>query len=126
MDDFFCSFCGKRKHEVRKLISGPRVFICNECVALCREIVGPRRSPAAGDVPPERTTGDMPAEPLPHDEDVTAETKPPDEKSCSFCRRLQADVAKLVNGPTVHICTECVDLCEDILAAERELSAPQT
>ena len=39
MDDFHCSFCGKRRREVRKLISGPRVFICDECVALCNEIL---------------------------------------------------------------------------------------
>ena len=38
-DDFFCSFCGKRKREVRKLVAGPRVFICNECVARCREVL---------------------------------------------------------------------------------------
>ncbi|WP_216782730.1 ATP-dependent protease ATP-binding subunit ClpX [Candidatus Profftia tarda] len=34
-----CSFCGKRQHEVRKLIAGPSVYICNECVDLCNEIV---------------------------------------------------------------------------------------
>jgi ATP-dependent Clp protease ATP-binding subunit ClpX len=39
MDDFHCSFCGKRRREVRKLISGPRVFICDECVALCNDIL---------------------------------------------------------------------------------------
>jgi len=39
MDDFSCSFCGKRRREVRKLISGPRVFICDECVALCNDII---------------------------------------------------------------------------------------
>src|SRR5579872_6976966 len=39
MDDFHCSFCGKRRREVRKLISGPRVFICDECVGLCNEII---------------------------------------------------------------------------------------
>jgi len=39
MDDFHCSFCGKRRREVRKLISGPRVFICDECVALCNDII---------------------------------------------------------------------------------------
>ena len=42
MDDFHCSFCGKRRMEVRKLISGPRVFICNECVECCRQVLGPR------------------------------------------------------------------------------------
>jgi ATP-dependent Clp protease ATP-binding subunit ClpX len=39
MDDFHCSFCGKRRREVRKLISGPRVFICDECVGLCNDIL---------------------------------------------------------------------------------------
>ena len=31
----YCSFCGKSQHEVRKLIAGPTVFICDECVASC-------------------------------------------------------------------------------------------
>ncbi len=35
----FCSFCGKSQHEVRKLIAGPQVFICDECVELCMEII---------------------------------------------------------------------------------------
>jgi len=34
-----CSFCGKSQHEVKKLIAGPAVFICNECVALCGDVV---------------------------------------------------------------------------------------
>lgn len=35
----YCSFCGKSQHEVRKLIAGPTVFICNECVELCMDII---------------------------------------------------------------------------------------
>ncbi|NQZ13616.1 MAG: ATP-dependent Clp protease ATP-binding subunit ClpX [Alphaproteobacteria bacterium] len=35
----YCSFCGKSQHEVRKLIAGPNVFICNECVELCMDII---------------------------------------------------------------------------------------
>lgn len=35
----YCSFCGKSQHEVRKLIAGPTVYICNECVELCSDIV---------------------------------------------------------------------------------------
>jgi ATP-dependent protease Clp ATPase subunit len=34
----YCSFCGKSQHEVRKLIAGPSVFICNECTDLCHDI----------------------------------------------------------------------------------------
>ncbi len=37
--DLRCSFCGKSQREVRKLIAGPSVYICDECVDLCNEIV---------------------------------------------------------------------------------------
>jgi hypothetical protein len=37
----YCSFCGKSQHEVQKLIAGPEVFICDECVDLCTGIVDP-------------------------------------------------------------------------------------
>ena len=39
-NSLYCSFCGKSQHEVRKLIAGPTVFICDECVELCMDIVG--------------------------------------------------------------------------------------
>lgn len=35
----YCSFCGKSQHEVRKLIAGPQVFICDECIDLCNDII---------------------------------------------------------------------------------------
>ena len=38
-DTLYCSFCGKSQHEVRKLIAGPTVFICDECVELCMDII---------------------------------------------------------------------------------------
>ena len=34
-----CSFCGKSQEQVRRLIAGPRVYICDECVELCSEII---------------------------------------------------------------------------------------
>src|SRR6185437_14366595 len=34
-----CSFCGKSQHEVRKLIAGPSVYVCDECILLCNEII---------------------------------------------------------------------------------------
>jgi ATP-dependent Clp protease ATP-binding subunit ClpX len=36
----YCSFCGKSQPEVRKLIAGPTAFICDECIELCRDIIG--------------------------------------------------------------------------------------
>jgi len=35
----YCSFCGKSQKEVKKLIAGPTVYICNECIELCNEII---------------------------------------------------------------------------------------
>jgi ATP-dependent Clp protease ATP-binding subunit ClpX len=39
MGTMFCSFCGKSQAEVKKLVAGPAVYICNECVALCNDII---------------------------------------------------------------------------------------
>ncbi len=39
-DNLFCSFCGKNQKEVKKLIAGPAVYICDECIQLCAEIIG--------------------------------------------------------------------------------------
>jgi len=60
----YCSFCGKSQNEVRKLIAGANVFICDECVSLCTSIINEqgrwrlwwrslrrRRTPSRGDLP---------------------------------------------------------------------------
>ncbi len=39
LDTIYCSFCGKSQHEVRKLVAGPTVFVCDECVELCDDII---------------------------------------------------------------------------------------
>ena len=44
----YCSFCGKSQHEVRKLIAGPSVFICDECVELCNDIIREELEEKAG------------------------------------------------------------------------------
>jgi hypothetical protein len=46
-----CSFCGKAQTEVKALIAGPGVFICDECVHLCRQIIKKERKPATQQVP---------------------------------------------------------------------------
>ena len=51
----YCSFCGKSQHEVRKLIAGPTVFICDECVELCMDII--REETKASDL---KTTDGVP------------------------------------------------------------------
>ena len=41
-----------------------------------------------------------------------------DKLNCSFCGKVQDDVKKLIAGPSVYICNECVDLCNDIIEEE--------
>jgi ATP-dependent Clp protease ATP-binding subunit ClpX len=53
----YCSFCGKSQHEVRKLIAGPTVFICDECVDLCNDII--REETRSGQV--GRKDGEVPS-----------------------------------------------------------------
>lgn len=43
-DVLYCSFCGKSNHEVTKLIAGPTVFICDECVVLCVDILAEEKT----------------------------------------------------------------------------------
>jgi ATP-dependent Clp protease ATP-binding subunit ClpX len=49
----FCSFCGKSQHDVKKLIAGPAVFVCNECVALCTKIIEDTPDLPEGAEPPK-------------------------------------------------------------------------
>lgn len=52
----YCSFCGKSQHEVKKLIAGPSVFVCDECVELCNDIIREESL----DVKPETETRQLP------------------------------------------------------------------
>ena len=47
-----CSFCGKRQNEVAQLIAGASVYICNQCVALCQEIIEASKNGTLPDPPP--------------------------------------------------------------------------
>ena len=53
----YCSFCGKSQHEVRKLIAGPSVFICDECIELCNDII---REETQGDQATKGVKSDLP------------------------------------------------------------------
>ncbi len=52
----YCSFCGKSQHEVKKLIAGPSVFICDECIDLCNDII----RDDTGDLETAKPTNDLP------------------------------------------------------------------
>ncbi len=57
----YCSFCGKSQHEVKKLIAGPSVFICDECIELCNDII---REEIQGDPVAKAAKSDLP---VPHE-----------------------------------------------------------
>ncbi|GBQ19409.1 hypothetical protein AA12717_0238 [Gluconacetobacter sacchari DSM 12717] len=47
-DVLYCSFCGKPQNEVKKIIAGPKAFICDECVAVCIDVITTARIEEAG------------------------------------------------------------------------------
>ena len=71
-DVLSCSFCGKSQQQVRKLIAGPGVYICDECIDLCNEII-------------QQELGEAGPVPEPTDEDVEAAARTVNEA----VRRLQ-------------------------------------
>src|SRR5438552_4115264 len=99
-----CSFCGKDQGERGiRLVAGPGVFICSECISLANEILWGHNPPA-----PASHYGHEP-EPMNEREDRRRYTR------CSFCGKGQDQVRKLVAGPGVFICDQCIDLCQEVL-----------
>jgi ATP-dependent Clp protease ATP-binding subunit ClpX len=58
----YCSFCGKSQHEVKKLIAGPSVFICDECIELCNDIIRDEVAAEADQTRPSKSDLPTPAE----------------------------------------------------------------
>jgi ATP-dependent protease Clp ATPase subunit len=91
----YCSFCGKHQSEVAKIIAGPSVNICSECVALCQQVVSEPATdkPAAG-------------------ADTVGDEYP--ELYCSFCGKPGTEIGRLIAGPTVFFCGDCVNICVEL------------
>ena len=169
-----CTFCGKSQGDIRNLIAGPTVYICNECIRMYQNLIS-------------KETGDFPTTPMlaktavklglglksarrwalitrflttltnlgcslrgrgsrrpstslivprnicrraillarelkrfPENDQESSPTTKRHQRDlcCSFCGETRDDVLKLVGGPTVYICDECIDLCHDIIAEE--------
>jgi hypothetical protein len=118
-----CTFCGKHQNQVRKLIAGPGVFICGDCVALAKHVI-------AGGTTATTERGPIHAVP---------EQQP--RAQCNFCGKRRDQVAgqagipvpekttgkanekttgKATGKPTGHaiICDQCLDLCAEIVAED--------
>jgi len=55
---------------------------------------------------------------------VTNKSSQSGQLTCSFCGKAQEEVKKLIAGPAVYICDECIELCKDIIAEEAQLDEP--
>lgn len=102
-----CSFCGKSEHDIRKLIAGPRVFICDECVSVCDDILasGAARS-ISSSAAVEPPAPSMPSDPVRY-------------LSCAICRLPTSwDEAVLVPERGA-LCQGCVGEIEAAIARKR-------
>ena len=129
----YCSFCGKSQHEVRKLIAGPTVFICDECVELCMDIIREETKTQlvkSGDgVPTPRDIKAVLDDYVigqEHAKKVLSVAVHNHYKRLSHAQKNNdVELAKsniLLVGPTVFICDECVELCMDIIREENKSS----
>jgi len=96
-----CSYCGKLQKQVRKLIAGPTVYICDECIKLCNDLLAEPANPAE---PPGQPADRAERSPL----------------CCSFCGKNEREVKRMIAGPSARICDGCVGLCNDIISEEIE------
>jgi hypothetical protein len=98
-----CSFCGREQRQVRKLVAGPGVYICDPCIMA-----------AVGVSASGRAAKDPVLQPVPAGGQL----------GCSFCGKARAEVQALVSAPTreAHtpptICDECLGLCGEILSEQ--------
>jgi ATP-dependent protease Clp ATPase subunit len=97
-----CSFCNKLQSDVSELIAGPRVFICNECVAVCNDILAntERFEKLHGKQARERTSD--------------GHTKWPNMIRCALCRAaISADTGIVIAGNRGTLCVDCAGAVEE-------------
>ena len=108
--DFYCSFCGRARREVRKLISGPRIFICDDCVKACVEIATSRGDSGGVAAPQVRLLAvGQKAQGIP--------------EQCGFCgeSRRESRVSFGSTNPVSPercICAGCIGLCIELMEEE--------
>lgn len=99
-----CSFCGATTPTARKLVAGPDVFVCDACVALASGTL-------AGDPAAEqRWAAQRTSSPAPQGRRRS--------QPCSFCGKGPEQVRGMAYGGGSRICSECLDLCREIIAEE--------
>jgi LSD1 subclass zinc finger protein len=116
----WCSFCKKAQYDVRKLIAGPTVFICDECVEVCNDIIADdarfdkRAAEHILDTNEEIPDGRATDEPLrwPADANLIR---------CALCRTPTPVVDAVAIESRGVVCPGCVDAVETAAAARRQI-----
>ena len=142
MEEFHCSFCGKQRREVRKLISGPRVFICDECVKLCNDILAKEEAAERPSYPPPKEivseldhfiVGDGNCLSLAYADVVHhgQDSAPDGDWQCPMCLERNDDRAALNRPgepgwqspvrPEAVICRRCVKMAAGVLAKDSDM-----
>jgi hypothetical protein len=107
-----CSFCGKAQDEVRKLIAGPTVFICNECVEVCVDVVAADSTPESGlqdSADNQRLRS------------KAAAIFPNRSLTCSLCGKQSTEDMLPIETRGL-LCGECADAIEDALRQGRPIT----
>lgn len=83
-----CSFCGQTQNQVEKIVIGPGAYsICTECIDICNEIAAKGSQGKAWMI-----------------------YRP----QCSFCKAEEKEAERLIPGPDVCICRECLNICAEV------------
>jgi ClpX C4-type zinc finger len=104
-----CSFCNKSQHDVQKLIAGPRVFICNECVKVCDDIL-------SDDARFEQQTGKK--------ADQSTDDSParwPNMIHCALCRAPMSVGQGVPVGNQGILCADCMNAVDVASLAARSM-----
>lgn len=112
--EFSCSFCGAR--SPRKLIGGPGICICNDCVTASAEILGALDTAEQPTPDWIRTPSAAAGSTWP----LFRKPQQPLQPTCSFCGKLPPDLVQPPSklGTQGLICGECVALCQQLIAEE--------
>jgi ribosomal protein L37AE/L43A len=97
-----CTFCGKPQHQVRKVIAGPGVWICGDCVTLARGVLADGTTAATERGPIRAVPAQQP------------------DAQCNFCGAQRYQVTAQATTEHAVICDQCLDLCAEIIAEDLE------
>jgi ATP-dependent protease Clp ATPase subunit len=96
-----CSFCGKSQKQVKKLIAGPGVYICDGCLRRVHKVLAAPGGRASTPIATIQQVGDEAG-----------------AGQCSFCGKPRDRVEAMVSAGAARMCNECLDLCDEIISEE--------